>query len=149
MISKQQITDFLAHDPIAAVGVSRNPKKFGYQVFKELRQKGLNLIPINPNTEEIDGVKTVASVSELSPDVQALYIVTGKANTLEVVRQAREKGIKHIWIQQTSDTPEALAELKGEDINLIYKQCILMHHEPNSIHKFHRSIKGFFGGLPK
>lgn len=149
MITKQQITDFLANDPIAAAGVSRNPKKFGYSVFKELREKGLNLIPINPNTDEIDGVKTVNSVTELSEDVKALYITTGKENTLEVVRQAKEKGIKHIWIQQTSDTPEALAVFKDSDVNLIYKQCILMHHKPHSFHKFHRSIKGFFGRLPK
>lgn len=149
MITKQQITDFLANDPIAAAGVSRNPKKFGYSVFKELREKGLNLIPINPNTDEIDGVKTVPSVNHLPENVKALYITTGKENTLEVVKQAKEKGIQHIWIQQTADTPEALAVFDGSDVNLIYKQCILMHHKPHSIHKFHRNIKGFFGKLPK
>lgn len=149
MVTQKQISDFLANDPIAAVGVSRNPKKFGYTVFKELRKKGLNLIPIHPNTEEIDGVKTVSSVLDLSENIQALYITTGKENTLEIVKQAKEKGIPHIWIQQTADTPEALAVFDGSDVNLIYKQCILMHHEPHSIHKFHRKIMGFFGKLPK
>lgn len=149
MVTQKQISDFLAHDVIAAVGVSRNPKKFGYTVFKELRQKGLNLIPVHPQTDEIDGVKTVPSVMDLPEEVQALYITTGKNNTLEVVRQAREKGIPHIWIQQTSDTPEALAVFEGTEVNLIHKECILMHHQPHSIHKFHRRIKGFFGRLPK
>lgn len=149
MVTKKQIEDFLANDPIAAAGVSRNPKKFGYSVFKELRQKGLNLIPINPNTDVIDGVHTVSSVANLPENVKALYIVTGKANTLGVVQEAKAKGIQHIWIQQTSDTPEALNELKNTNINVISKECILMHHQPHSIHKFHRGIKGFFGRLPK
>jgi predicted CoA-binding protein len=149
MVTQQQITNFLANKPIAMAGVSRNKKKFGYTAFKELREKGLELIPINPNAEEIDGLKAYPSVSDIPDGIHALLIVTKKEQTASVVRSAREKGIKHIWIQQMSETPEALAEVNGADINLISKQCILMHHSPNGVHKFHRNIKKFFGRFPK
>jgi len=149
MVTQQMISDFLANDPIAMAGVSRNPKKFGFTAFKELRKKDLNLIPVNPNADEIDGVKAYKSVEELPDNIQALLVMTKKDKTAGVVRSAKEKGIKHIWIQQMSDTPEALAELKDTEINLISKQCILMFHKPHSIHKFHRNIKKFFGRLPK
>jgi len=75
--------------------------------------------------------------------------MTKKDRTADVVRAAKKKGIEHIWIQQMSDTPEALAELKDTDVNLISKQCIMMYHKPHSIHKFHRNIKRFFGRMPK
>ena len=149
MVTQQMISDFLANDPIAMAGVSRNPNKFGFTAFKELRKKDLNLIPVNPNADEIDGVKAYKSVEELPDNIQALLVMTKKDKTAGVVRSAKEKGIKHIWIQQMSDTPEALAELKDTEINLISKQCILMLHKPHSIHKFHRNIKKFFGRLPK
>ena len=149
MVTQQQINDFLANDSIAMAGVSRNPKKFGYTAFKELRGKGLNLVPINPSAVEIDGEKVYHSVAELPEGVNALLVMTKKDKTLEVVKSAKEKGIKHIWIQQMSETPEALAELDNSDVNLISKQCILMFHEPHSIHKFHRNIKKFFGRMPK
>ncbi len=149
MISQQQITDFLANDQIAIAGVSRNKKKFGYTVFNLLRQKGLNLVPINPHADEIDGVATVKSVRDLPETIKALYVVTGKANTPMVVQEAKEKDIKHIWIQQSSDTPDALQALADSNINVISKECILMHHQPHSIHKFHRGIWKFFGKMPK
>ena len=82
-------------------------------------------------------------------DVKALLIMTKKDQTVGVVRLAIEKGIKHIWIQQMSETPEALGLLSNTDVNLISKQCILMFHKPHGIHKFHRNIKKFFGGMPK
>jgi predicted CoA-binding protein len=149
MTTQKQITDFLANDPIAMAGVSRNTKKFGYTAYKELKGKGLNLIPINPNTDEIDGEKSFRSVSDLPDNVKALLVFTKKDQTKLLVQEAKKKGIKHIWIQQMSDTPEAIAELNGTDINLITKQCIMMYHEPHSIHKFHRGLKKLFGALPK
>ncbi|TSA36540.1 MAG: hypothetical protein D4R64_07335 [Porphyromonadaceae bacterium] len=72
-----------------------------------------------------------------------------KSLPAKVVEDALAKGIQNIWIQQSSDTPEALALLQGKDVNLITKQCILMHYQPDSFHKFHRNIKRFFGGLPR
>jgi uncharacterized protein len=149
MATKQQIEEFLAAKTIAMAGVSRNPKKFGYVAFKELREKGLELIPVNPGATEINGIKAYNSVTSLPEGVGSLLIMTPKSQTAAVVKEARQKGIKNIWIQQMSDTPEALRELEGADVNLITSQCIMMFHQPSGIHKFHRSIKNFFGLLPK
>jgi len=149
MATKQQIEDFLSHQPIAMAGVSRNPKKFGRVAFEELTRKGLKLIPINPNIESINGIPCYADVDHIPGEVQSLLIMTKKDQTAKVVEAALAKGIKNIWIQQSSDTPEALALMKGKDLNLVTNQCILMHHQPDSFHKFHRNIKRFFGGLPK
>ena len=149
MVTKQQISDFLANNEIAMAGVSRNPKKFGFTAFRELRQKGLNLIPVNPNADEIEGIKAYHSVEELPSGINALLIMTKKDQTAGVVRSAKDRGIKHIWIQQMSETPEAINELADSDVNLIIKQCIMMHHSPHGIHKFHGNVKRFFGRMPK
>jgi hypothetical protein len=149
MTTKKQIEQFLTNEPIAMAGVSRNPKKFGRVAYEELVRKGLKLIPVNPNMESINGTVCYAGISHLPAEVQSLIIMTKKDQTAKIVEEALAKGIKNIWIQQASATPEALALLKGKDINLITKQCILMHHRPDSFHKFHRNIKRFFGGLPK
>jgi uncharacterized protein len=149
MATKQQIEQFLANEPIAMAGVSRNPKKFGRVAYEELIRKGLKLIPINPNMESINGTVCYPDIQHLPADVKTLVIMTKKDQTATVVEAALAKGINNIWIQQASDTPEAMALLKGKDINLITRQCILMHHRPDSFHKFHRNILRFFGGLPK
>ena len=149
MNTLKQINQFLESQPIALVGVSRNPKKFGYSAFKELKKKGMNIIPVNPEADEIMGEKSYPNVKELPSDVKGIIILTKKDKTASVVRDAKEKGIKHIWIQQMADSKEALDELKGSGINYITGECILMYYKPHSIHKFHRSFKKFFGRFPK
>jgi uncharacterized protein len=149
MATLKQINEFLDSQPIALVGASRNPKKFGYAAFRELKEKGMKIIPVNPYADEILGEKSYPDLKMLPPEVQSIIIFTKKDKTASVIREAKEKGIKHIWIQQMADSREALNELKDSGINYITGQCILMHYKPHSIHKFHRSINKFFGSFPR
>jgi uncharacterized protein len=149
MKSLKKINEFLDSQPIALVGVSRNPKKFGYAAFKELKEKGMNIIPVNPEADLIMGTRAYPNVKDLPDNVRGIIVLTRKDQTATVVREAKEKGIKQVWIQQMADTKEALDELKDTDINYITGECILMHYKPHSFHKFHRAINKFFGMFPK
>ena len=149
MTTLKQINEFLDSQPIALVGASRNPKKFGYTAFKELKEKGMKIIPVNPLADEIMGEKSYPNVKMLPPEVQSIIVFTKKDQTASVIRDAKERGIKHIWIQQMADSKEALAELKDSGINYISGECILMHYKPHSIHKFHGNLKKFFRMFPK
>lgn len=149
MVTIRQIEEFLGSQPIAIAGVSRNPKKFGFAAFKELKEKGMNVIPINPHADEIHGSKVYHDIRSLPDEVRGLIVMTGKAQTAGVIRDAKEKGIRQIWIQQMAETKDALAELEGSGINYITKECILMHYKPHSIHKFHRALRKFFRTFPK
>ncbi len=148
--SRKAIEQFFEARKIAIAGVSRDPKKMGYTVYKELKQKGYQVYPINPYTDQVDGEACFHSVTSLPLDVRNLLVITPKKQTLQVVKDALEKGIDHLWIQQTSETPEVLEYLKDKPLNLVIKECILMWTEPvTSIHKFHRGLRKFFGLLPK
>jgi len=149
MATLKQINDFIEAQPIAIAGVSRNPKKFGYTVFKELKDKGMKIVPVNPEADQIMGEQCYVSVKELPEDIKGLIILTKKDKTASVVKEAKTRGIKHIWIQQMADSNEALDQLNGTDINFITGECILMHYKPHSIHKFHGKILKFFGRFPK
>ncbi len=149
MVTLKQINEFIASEPIAMVGVSRNPKKFGFTAFRELKEKGMNIIPVNPHADEIRGLKAYPDIKGLPADTKGLIVMTPKSQTAAVVRDAREKGIKQIWIQQMSESQEAVKELEGTDINYITGQCILMYYKPHSLHKFHGTLKKFFRRFPK
>jgi predicted CoA-binding protein len=149
MNTLKQINQFLESQPIALVGVSRNPKKFGYTAFKELKEKGMKIIPVNPETDEIMGEKSYRNIASLPADVRGIIVMTKKDKTAGVVREAVKKGIKEIWIQQMADSKEALNELRGADVNFISGECILMHYKPHSIHKFHGNLKKLFRVFPK
>jgi len=149
MNTLKQINQFLDNQPIALVGVSRNPKKFGYTAFRELKEKGMKIIPVNPEADEIMGEKSYRNVSTLPEEVKGVIVMTRKEYTASVVKEALAKGIKEIWIQQMADSKEALNELKNSEINYITGECILMHYKPHSIHKFHGNLKKLFRMYPK
>ena len=98
MATLNQIEEFMAATPVVLTGVSRNPKKFGQAAFKELKKKGLDIIPVNPLADEILGVKAYRDVKSLPAEVKGVIIMTKKVKTAGVVRDAREKGIKNIWM---------------------------------------------------
>jgi predicted CoA-binding protein len=149
MATLKQIEEFFGSEPIAMAGVSRNPKKFGFAAFKELKEKGLNVIPVNPNAEEIHGTKVYHDIKSLPDNVRGLIVMTGKDKTAGVIREAKEKGIKQIWVQQSAESKDAMKELEGSGVNYVTKECILMHYKPHSIHKFHAAIRKFFRSFPK
>lgn len=148
--TKQKIDELLSSEKIALVGVSRNKKKFGYVSYKTLIEKGYNILPVNPNANEIDGRKCFKSISDLPSDVESVIIMTPKEYTDEVLGKAIKKGIKNIWVQQMSDTKNTIGIAEEYQKEIVTGKCIFMFAEPISgIHKFHRTLVKIFGGLPK
>ena len=149
-ITKKDIEKFFEPKKLAIAGASRNTKKFGHGIFKELLSKGYEVIPVNPNATEIDGVKCYHNVSEIPGNVKSLLIVTPKEETDGVLREAINKGIANIWVQQMSETEDTIKIAEEYQVDVIYKKCIYMFAEPVAgFHKFHRTIVRIFGGLPK
>jgi hypothetical protein len=150
MTALNEIQKFLEPQKFAVAGASRNPKKFGGAVFKELKEKGFDLYPVNPNASEIQGVKCYNSIDELPDEVEHLLIITSKQETLGIAGAAIKKGVKMIWIQQKSETPEAVKAIQDAGIPLIHKKCIMMFADPvKGFHGFHRFLVKTFGQYPK
>ena len=142
------VGDFLSSRKMAVAGVSRNPKKFGYIAFKELHDRGFELYPVNPEAGEILGVKCYASVADLPEGINHLVSMVPKEQTFETVRQALDKGIGNIWIQQMSESQEAINLALEKQAGLVVKSCILMYAKPvKGPHAFHRGLMWMFGRL--
>lgn len=149
-VTKKEIENFLEPRKLAIAGVSRNNKKFGYAIFKNLLDKGYDVLPVNPNAQLIDGINCFKTVSELPADITSLLIVTPKAQTDSILREAINKGIKNIWVQQMSETEQTIKIAEEYEVEIIHNKCIFMFSEPVSgVHKFHRTILKLFGSLPK
>ena len=149
MASLAAIESFLSTKKLAIAGVSRNPKKFGRQVYNALKKKGFAVYGVNPHATDLDGDTCYPDIKALPADVDRVFIVTPPEETAESVKQALDRGITNIWIQQRSDTGEAIDLLNGKDVNLIHNQCILMYAAPvKGPHRFHRFINKVFGKYP-
>jgi len=148
-VTKQAVEEFLNQNSYAFIGVSRREKHFPNELYSELKKKKFKLTPINPNMEEFQGEKCYPDINSIPEKVDAAILTTPKAETLKVLQQVQESGIKHVWVQQGAHTQEVLEYADNQDINIIAKKCLFMFTEPESIHKFHHNFNKFFGLLPK
>ncbi len=146
---KSRIDGFLSQEQIALAGYSRNPKKFGHDVYKTLKEKGYTIHPVNPAGGVTPAGETIhQSLNTLPPEVEALLIMTKPEVAPQVAEQALAKGINRLWIQQMSGSTALKQMLDESQADAVYNRCILLHANPTGIHKFHRRILGFFGRLP-
>src|SRR6266496_4146828 len=98
MNSLQIIQDFLGQKRLAVVGVSRQPKDFSLALFRELRKRGYEAVPVNPATEEIDEQPCFARLQAIHPPVDGALLMTSPAVTETVVQGCAEAGIKRVWM---------------------------------------------------
>lgn len=142
---REEALDFVKDGEIAVAGASRNPKKFGNIVLKTLKSKGLHVYPLNPNTDQIEGDTCYRNLKDLPANVKNLVVLLKPSQTEKIVREAISNGIKKVWIQQGSETAEAVKTAKEAGITLISGKCILMYADPSGVHKFHMRINKLFG----
>ena len=76
MTSLAAIESFLSPKKLAIIGASRNPKKFGRQVYDALKQKGFTVYGVNPNAEDLDGDPCYKDIASLPAEVDRLFFVT-------------------------------------------------------------------------
>jgi predicted CoA-binding protein len=135
---------------IAVAGVSRKKQKFGNAIYKELEKKGYNVYPVNPNMKDYNGKICYPDIQSLPEEVTGIVLNTKPAITKLLMKEAEQKGIKHIWLQQGSANKETIETSHNSDSNIISRQCVIMFAEPaKGIHGFHKWINKTFGILPK
>lgn len=119
MTTQQQIDDFLAGDRFAVVGASRDRAKYGNKVLRVYQQDNREVFPINPNTDEVEGLASYADLASLPEAVHGISIITPPNVTESVIEQAGELGIKHIWMQPGAESATALARADELGMNVI------------------------------
>jgi hypothetical protein len=148
--NKQDIARFLENPWFAFVGATDNARKFGYTAFKELSRKGMRLVPVNPNYKTVQGKECYPSLAYMPERPTAVISMVPREQTLKVVTEAYTMGVSQVWIQMDSDSPEALAFCRQNNMKAIFGECILMHAEPvKSFHGVHRWFRKIFGSMPK
>ncbi len=150
MTTKAAIEGFMSQPVLAVAGVSRNSRKFGNYVYRELKARGYRVLAVNPNTQTAEGEPCYPSLKTLPEKAGGLIVITKPATSENLVREAAEVGIHHVWLQQGSGSPEAVQFCREQGINLVSGECILMYEpNPSFIHKVHKFFKEAFGGKPK
>lgn len=140
----KEVQNFLDLKRLAFVGISRNPQDFSRGLYKDLQQRGYDLVPVNPNVQEIDGKPCFKQVQDIYPPVEGVIIMTPPEVTEQVVQDCARAGIKHIWLHRGGGvgavSEKALEYCQQNDIEAVAGYCPYMFLPETAF--FHR-IHGF------
>ncbi|HHW68527.1 MAG: uncharacterized protein PWP07_2380 [Epulopiscium sp.] len=109
----------------AVVGATTDQEKYGYKIYKALKEAGYTVYPISPKYDEIDGDKAYKSLKDLPQKPEVVDFVVNPKIGLGIVKECAELGIKNIWLQPGTVSEELLALAKEKGINAV-EACVLV-----------------------
>ncbi|WP_407149189.1 acetate--CoA ligase family protein [Bradyrhizobium sp. ORS 86] len=94
------LDSFFAPKSIALIGASRDHEKIPGRLLGMLRKNGYpgNLYPINPNYDEIDGLKCFKSIADIGAPIDLAVIVIPARAVLAALEQCAAVGVKNAVI---------------------------------------------------
>jgi predicted CoA-binding protein len=142
------IDAFYAEKRLAVVGVSRNEKDYSRSVFAELRKRGYDVVPVNPNASEIDGVRCEAKLADITPAPDAALVLLPAGPAAQAMRECADAGIKRVWLRYNAEGAEEISKRAG--INLISGYCPFMFMpDTHFAHKIHGFCLQLVGQYPQ
>ena len=120
------IADFVGRRTWAVVGASQDRDKFGNKVFRSLRDSGYVVYPVNPNVDEVEGVRAYATLADLPEMPEVIDLVVPPAVSERIVEEAGELGLTRVWMQPGAESEAAIMHCQENDIEVIYDACAMV-----------------------
>ena len=112
---------------IALIGASNDKQKYGNKIYRDLRNKGYNVTPINPKEETIEGDKAYNTIEEMPKLPDIANFVVPPPIAIKIAQNISKLGVKHLWFQPGSESNELETWLKNEEgIEYLINACIMV-----------------------
>lgn len=110
----------------AVVGATNNQSKFGYKIYKRLKNEGYEVYPVNPVYDEVDGDHCFNSIEEIPRKVDCVNMVVSSSLGRPILEKIKNAGIETVWFQPGTWDSELISYTKSLGINAIYDHCVLV-----------------------
>ena len=124
-----EIRNFLSLKKVAVIGISRSESKAAHFVPKYLSENGFDIIPVNPNSNEILSKKCYKEITEVEGDINIVDVFRPSEDVLSFVRDAIKKNPKVIWLQEGIHNEEAENLAREHGIDVVFNRCMLAEHQ--------------------
>ena len=120
------IKEFMAQKRFAIVGATNNTKKYGYEIFKNLRSRGYEVYPVNPRLKELKGIKCYPSLADIPVKVDVVDFVVPPEATKVILQECKRLGLGRIWLQPGSESEAAIAFCHKNNLKVVHDVCVML-----------------------
>ena len=104
-------------------------RKVCHYVPKYLQSKGYNIIPINPNAEQILGKQCLKDIEGIEETIDVIQIFRPSDQVLPFVKSAISKNPKTIWLQKGIHNTQAEKLALEKGIDVVFNRCMFEEHQ--------------------
>jgi predicted CoA-binding protein len=147
MIDPALASEFLAAGRIAVIGASDDPKKFSNTVYRTMRDRGVDVVAVNPRSGRVCGDPCYPSVLQTPGDIDGALVMAPADQAAAVVADCIVRGMTRVWLfrglgGKGSVSDEAVRLCREHGVSVIAGACPLMFLEPVGwFHRLHRSAR--------
>ncbi len=127
--SDEEITEILNLKKVVVIGMSKHQEKAAHFVPKYLLENGFDIIPVNPNSDEILNKKCYKEINDIKDDIDIVDVFRPSEDVLPFVKDAIKKNPKVIWLQEGIHNEEAENLARAHGIDVVFNRCMLAEHQ--------------------
>lgn len=113
---------------IAVIGLSDNPERTSYTVSKAMQDAGYEIIPVNPQVEEVLGVKAVASLTDIEGHIDIVNVFRRSEFLPQVAEEFLKVDADIFWAQLGVEHEGVFKQLTEKGYTVIMNRCIKVEH---------------------
>jgi hypothetical protein len=115
---------------VAVVGISDKPERDSYRVAMYLKDKGYEIIPINPVIDEWSGIKSYKSLLDIPKDkkVDIVDIFRKSDAVIPIVQEALKINPRTVWMQEGVINEEAAKLARDNSLLVVMDRCMMKEH---------------------
>jgi len=130
------LRNFFCPDSVAVIGAAREEEKVGHIILDNIINSGYKgkLFPVNPNADEIHGIKCYHSVLDIPGDLDLTIIAIPVQFVLQVLEECSKKntkwsiiisaGFKETGIEGTKRERQLIEKAKEYGIRILGPNCL-------------------------
>ena len=113
---------------VAIEALSDDPSRPSHGIAGYLASHGYEVIPVNPNHDQVLGQKCYARLSDVPGEIDLVNVFRRPQFCADVTREAIEVGAKGVWLQAGIRNEEARKLAEGAGVDFVQDRCIMVEH---------------------
>jgi predicted CoA-binding protein len=128
--SDQKLRELLDLEAIAVVGMSDTPGKAAHGVPRYMRDHGYEVIPVNPTTDEVQGLPAYDSLSEVEEEIDMVNVFRPSEEVAGIVDEVLERDdVEAVWLQLNIRDDDAGRRVEESERQFVQDRCIKVEYQ--------------------
>lgn len=125
-----EVREILGMQSVAVVGCSATPGKAAHEIPKYLQNQGYDIIPVNPNADEVLGRPTYKSLSDVEEEIEIVDVFRPSGEVAGIIDEAVARDdVDVIWLQLGIHDDEAVALAEEAGLRVVQDRCMKPEHQ--------------------